>query len=141
MIVHSDRPGGPRGAWRAGEQLEALRFHLAPEVELLASHRDRTPRGHALALLKHEGRFWLWHDTYDEGSRDRLGGPCRREGPAYVRASFGAESLRGFATLGEAARFCVAPDTRARDWDREALLVMLDKIIDATPVREMPVDA
>lgn len=140
-MVNPDHPSGPTGrGWKPGEQLEALRYYLRPDVRLIAAVKEHEHEGHALAILEHEGTTYLWHDTFgDDAMTDVLGGPSAHYGYQYILNTLRLGQARPYKSLDALVADLQVPPKSIENWSEHQFEPLLRALKWASPVRGIPV--
>lgn len=145
-MTNADKPSGPTGyGWEPGQQLEALRFYLKPEVEILAKHKDDMGEGMMYAVLKNGTDHLLWADDYGDGpDNDVLAGACKHRGYEYIMNTFSLR-VRWFLRIEDVHEFLQHPDEEAARWSEDWFIGLLQdlrsKHVPITTARPLDGDA
>ena len=92
--------------WNAGDQIEALKFYLKSDVEVVWSFKENDYSGSCYALLKYMGQYVLWRDGFGSCSGcDMLDGRDIFSGKDYIKSTFTEGNCKRFDTFADVLKF------------------------------------
>ena len=94
--------------WCAGQQLQALRFYLKPDVDMIWSYQVPDYSGSCFALLKYKNQYVLWRDSFGSCSGcDALDGRSDVSGKKYILETLTEGNCKRFDNPYDIVKFLV----------------------------------
>jgi len=101
--------------WYAGGQLDALKYYLSDEVQIISNATDGSYQGTYYAILFVDGKYFLWRDSFGSCSysvkiftHDAIDGLNEEKGYDYIIDTM--TSVKEFNTLNELWKYLEKSD-------------------------------
>ena len=120
-LINKDNPDRTP-EWCACQQLEALRFYLSDEVEILAQYKEDYFHGVCFATMRVKNKIILWRDSF---------GSCpggyhldSSNGYKYIKLTLQEEYTQQFNTIDEAKEYIKT--TKDYPWENNKNQILVE---------------
>lgn len=110
-VITVDVSKGKVGSWFAGDQVDALKFYLKKEVEVLWEYTQNDYQGDCFVLMKYKDQFVLWRDSFGSCSGcDALDGEDLFGGYKYIKTTMTEGNCLRFENIKDVLVFMISSD-------------------------------